>query len=129
MGPLSNALRSVSQADEGLSYGGIYERGAREYTLDDFYSLQLDKLDKVVCLKESGIMPEDGVNDESEEEDDDEDDDGDSTSTEDDEDADVAKEGSEEGERDEEVAASVLEVAVSTSSYGVEFTVGHLPYP
>jgi hypothetical protein len=57
------------------SYGGIYERGAREYTLDDFYSVQLDKLDKVICLKESGIMPEEGVNDESDDDEDDEDDD------------------------------------------------------
>jgi hypothetical protein len=38
------------------SYGGIYERGSREYTLDDFYSLQLDKLDRYVCLKESGVI-------------------------------------------------------------------------
>jgi hypothetical protein len=50
-------------------YGGIYERGAREYTLDDFYSLQLDKLDRFVCLKESGIVPVEGENDESEDED------------------------------------------------------------
>ncbi|KIM21328.1 hypothetical protein M408DRAFT_333526 [Serendipita vermifera MAFF 305830] len=55
-------------------YGGIYERGAKEYTLDDFYSLQLDKLDKVVCLKESGIVPEEGANDSSDEEDDGDDD-------------------------------------------------------
>jgi hypothetical protein len=50
-------------------YGGIYERGAREYTLDDFYSLQLDKLDRFTCLKESGIVPQEGENDESEDED------------------------------------------------------------
>jgi len=62
------------------SYGGIYERGAKEYTLDDFYSLQLDKLDKVVCLKESGIVPEEGENDESEEDDEDDDEDDDSES-------------------------------------------------
>lgn len=38
------------------SYGGIYERGPREYTLDDFYTLQLDKLDRYVCLKESDVV-------------------------------------------------------------------------
>lgn len=44
-----------------VSYGGIFERGSREYTLDDFYSLQLDKLDKFICLKESGVViPRDG---------------------------------------------------------------------
>jgi len=39
-----------------VSYGGIFERGSREYTLDDFYSIQLDKLDRYTCLKHSGIV-------------------------------------------------------------------------
>jgi hypothetical protein len=51
------------------SYGGIYERGSREYTLDDFYLLQLDKLDRYVCLKESGVVI--GDNEESSSDDDD----------------------------------------------------------
>ncbi|KAI5479162.1 Kelch repeat containing protein [Pseudohyphozyma bogoriensis] len=33
-------------------YGGILETGTREYTLDDFHTLQLDKLDRFNCLKE-----------------------------------------------------------------------------
>ncbi|PPQ75922.1 hypothetical protein CVT24_002504 [Panaeolus cyanescens] len=33
-------------------YGGIYERGSKEYTLDDFYSLQLDKLDRFQQLED-----------------------------------------------------------------------------
>jgi len=37
-------------------YGGIFERGSREYTLDDFYSIQLDKLERYTCLKHSGIV-------------------------------------------------------------------------
>lgn len=42
-------------------YGGIFERGSREYTLDDFYSIQLDKLERYTCLKHSGIViPEEG---------------------------------------------------------------------
>ncbi|KAI6100109.1 galactose oxidase, partial [Pisolithus thermaeus] len=41
-------------------YGGILERGSREYTLDDFYTLQLDKLDKYSCLRPmSTVIPED----------------------------------------------------------------------
>ncbi|KAI6003046.1 galactose oxidase [Pisolithus albus] len=41
-------------------YGGILERGSREYTLDDFYTLQLDKLDKYTCLRSmSTVIPED----------------------------------------------------------------------
>ncbi|KII91387.1 hypothetical protein PLICRDRAFT_38137 [Plicaturopsis crispa FD-325 SS-3] len=55
-------------------YGGIYERGSREYTLDDFYSLQLDKLDRYVCLKQSGVVIADGEESSSDEDDDDDDD-------------------------------------------------------
>lgn len=33
-------------------YGGILENGPKEFTLDDFYTLQLDKLDRFNCLKE-----------------------------------------------------------------------------
>ncbi|KAF8813095.1 hypothetical protein BYT27DRAFT_7181806, partial [Phlegmacium glaucopus] len=60
-------------------YGGIYERGSREYTLDDFYSLQLDKMDKYLCLKESDVVIPDGDVESSsdDEEDDDSNDDGD----------------------------------------------------
>ncbi|KZV91213.1 hypothetical protein EXIGLDRAFT_719583 [Exidia glandulosa HHB12029] len=53
-------------------YGGIVERGAREYTLDDFYALQLDKLDRFTTLRPCDIVfgegeesDEDGDDDES----------------------------------------------------------------
>lgn len=36
----------------GRRYGGILENGPKEFTLDDFYTLQLDKLDRFNCLKE-----------------------------------------------------------------------------
>ncbi|KAI6001525.1 hypothetical protein F5J12DRAFT_842718 [Pisolithus orientalis] len=40
-------------------YGGILEHGSREYTLDDFYTIQLDKLDKYSCLRSmSTVIPE-----------------------------------------------------------------------
>lgn len=54
-------------------YGGIYERGSHEYTLDDFYSLQLDKMDQYVCLKESGIIIGDDEGSSSDDEDDEDD--------------------------------------------------------
>ncbi|KZT19732.1 galactose oxidase [Neolentinus lepideus HHB14362 ss-1] len=42
-------------------YGGIYERGSREYTLDDFYALALDKMDRYISLKENNlVLPADG---------------------------------------------------------------------
>ncbi|KAJ7046766.1 galactose oxidase [Mycena alexandri] len=53
-------------------YGGIYERGKREYTLDDFYLIQLDKMERYTCLKESGIVIADEDDDSSSEDDDDE---------------------------------------------------------
>ncbi|PPQ95943.1 hypothetical protein CVT26_016109 [Gymnopilus dilepis] len=52
-------------------YGGIYERGSREYTLDDFYSLQLDKMDRYVCLKKSDVVIPEGDAESSSDEDDD----------------------------------------------------------
>jgi len=58
-------------------YGGIYERGSREYTLDDFYALQLDKMEKYLCLKESDVVIPDGdVESSSDDDDDDSDDEG-----------------------------------------------------
>lgn len=36
-------------------YGGIFEAGNREYTLDDFYTLDLSKLDRFTCLKDCPI--------------------------------------------------------------------------
>lgn len=40
-------------------YGGIFERGSHEYTLDDFYSIQLEKMDRFLCLKKNVIaIPE-----------------------------------------------------------------------
>lgn len=76
------------------SYGGIFERGSREYTLDDFHSLALDKMDRYVCLKKSDVIvpPEgDDVSSSSEEDDDDGDD-----SDEDEEDGDGELSGEEE---------------------------------
>ncbi|KAG9310547.1 hypothetical protein JVU11DRAFT_9095 [Chiua virens] len=51
--PRYNAMLAVLR---NTFYGGIFELGTREYTLDDFYTLQLDKLDPFVCLKSSGIV-------------------------------------------------------------------------
>ncbi|KAH9815522.1 hypothetical protein DFH28DRAFT_1082337 [Melampsora americana] len=36
-------------------YGGIFEAGDREYTLQSFYSLALDKLDRYACLRDDDI--------------------------------------------------------------------------
>ncbi|CAE7223491.1 unnamed protein product [Rhizoctonia solani] len=70
--PRYNALLAVLRNTLYI-YGGIFERGSREYTLDDFYSLALDKLDRFVCLKPCDVVF--AENDESSEDDDDSDDD------------------------------------------------------
>ncbi|KAH9932992.1 uncharacterized protein B0H18DRAFT_673596 [Fomitopsis serialis] len=79
--PRYNAMLAV-QRNTLYIYGGIFERGSREYTLDDFHSLQLDKLDRYTCLKRSDVTIATDGDDESSDEDDDEsdgddDDDGD----------------------------------------------------
>ncbi|KAF9558174.1 hypothetical protein CPC08DRAFT_724650 [Agrocybe pediades] len=56
-------------------YGGIYERGSREYTLDDFYALQLDKMEVYRCLKKSDVVIPEGEEESSSDEDDDDEDD------------------------------------------------------
>ncbi|PCH35134.1 galactose oxidase [Wolfiporia cocos MD-104 SS10] len=70
--PRYNAMLAVLRNTLYI-YGGIFERGSREYTLDDFYALQLDKMERYTCLKHSGITITEG-SDESSDEGDDEDD-------------------------------------------------------
>ncbi|KAI0090113.1 hypothetical protein BDY19DRAFT_751077 [Irpex rosettiformis] len=71
--PRYNAMLAVLRNTLYI-YGGIFERGTREYTLDDFYSLQLDKLDKYVCLKPSEIDITAGGDSSSEDDSEDDDD-------------------------------------------------------
>ncbi|EJT98146.1 galactose oxidase [Dacryopinax primogenitus] len=53
--PRYNAMLAVLR-NTLFIYGGIYESGAREYTLDDFYALQLDKMDRFYCLRPNTIV-------------------------------------------------------------------------
>ncbi|KAI0685730.1 hypothetical protein BC835DRAFT_1408735 [Cytidiella melzeri] len=102
--PRYNAMLAVLRNTLYI-YGGIFERGAREYTLDDFYSLQLDKLDRYVCLKPSGIDISAG---------------GDESSSEDDEDDDDS-EGEAETEAGTLYAESVTSVSTTTTQVGDDF--------
>ncbi|KAI0367424.1 galactose oxidase [Pilatotrama ljubarskyi] len=79
--PRYNAMLAVLRNTLYI-YGGIFEKGSREYTLDDFYSLQLDKLDRYVCLKASEIVVAEGDDASSSDEDDEDDDDYDDTADE-----------------------------------------------
>lgn len=63
-------------------YGGIHETAEREYTLDDFYVLQLDKLERWICMRECKIEGlEWNESDEEDESDSDSDSDDDSSSS------------------------------------------------
>lgn len=69
-------------------YGGIHETSDREYTLDDFYILQLDKLERWVRLRECKIEGLEWNESDDEEEDSDDDDESGSDSDSEDEDND-----------------------------------------
>ncbi|PLW11893.1 hypothetical protein PCASD_22282 [Puccinia coronata f. sp. avenae] len=49
-------------------YGGIYESGDKEYTLQSFYSLALDKLDRYICLRDDDIHNHEWYDDDDESE-------------------------------------------------------------
>ncbi|KAE8258752.1 hypothetical protein A4X13_0g1476 [Tilletia indica] len=49
-----NAMLAV-QRNTLYLYGGIWENDNREYTMDDFYTLDLSKMERYVCLKECPI--------------------------------------------------------------------------
>jgi len=68
-------------------YGGILERGSREITMDDFWSLALDKMDAYLCLKPLTVDVTSEGNESSSDDDDGEDDDNDSEEEDDDNDA------------------------------------------
>ena len=87
-------------------YGGIFETGNREYTLDDFYTLDLSKMDRFHCLK---ACPIDALEwfDSEDEDSDEEEEDGSSSSDSDSEDEtgegdDDAQEGVEYVEEEDE---------------------------
>ncbi|KAB5594262.1 Galactose oxidase [Ceratobasidium theobromae] len=100
--PRYNALLAVLRSTLYI-YGGIFERGSREYTLDDFYSLALDKLDRFVCLKPCDVQF--AENDDSSEDDDDDDDEDDGDDEDEDEGGDE-NENENENESDEETNKS-----------------------
>ncbi|KAH9960561.1 hypothetical protein BGW80DRAFT_1362810 [Lactifluus volemus] len=70
--PRYNAMLAVLRNTLYI-YGGIFERGSREYILDDFYAIALDKMDRYTCLKKSDVAISLEGDDESSSSDDDED--------------------------------------------------------
>ncbi|PWN47512.1 galactose oxidase [Violaceomyces palustris] len=93
-----NAMLAI-QRNTLYIYGGIYESERREYTLDDFYTLDLSKLDRFVCLKQCPIDTLEW--NESEEEDSDTDEEGEGVEGEQDSDSSSGESGDEIPEGDE----------------------------
>lgn len=99
--------------------------GTREYTLDDFHSIQLDKLDRYICLKKSNVViPTEAAESSSDEDDEDGSDDSDSDHDDDDDDNPATKppstlptKGFEDDKSDEWVA---LEVITENVTYKVK---------
>ncbi|KAI0246941.1 hypothetical protein BJV78DRAFT_1250109 [Lactifluus subvellereus] len=115
--PRYNAMLAVLRNTLYI-YGGIFERGSREYTLDDFYALALDKMDRYVCLKKSDvIIPLEGNDESSGSEDDDED--GDDSDEVDDEDMLLGEEEAPEIQSAEVVAEPVSLRDQATAFMGV----------
>ncbi|KAJ7063245.1 galactose oxidase [Mycena amicta] len=104
--PRYNAMLAVLRNTLYI-YGGIYERGKREYTMDDFYSIQLDKLERYSCLKKNEIVI--AEDDEESSDDDDSEDDG-----EDDDDDDIE----EEEDREEQLHVLPVEEQAAVDSEG-----------
>ncbi|KAF8947341.1 hypothetical protein BGZ47_009528 [Haplosporangium gracile] len=97
--PRYNTMLAVQKSTLFI-FGGILEIKDREYTLDDFFSLNLDKMNEYICLRASEFESQLWLGEESDDEEEGEDDDEDEDEEEDDED----EEGDEEeGEEEEAV--------------------------
>ncbi|KAM5543557.1 hypothetical protein V8D89_002808 [Ganoderma adspersum] len=123
--PRYNAMLAVLRNTLYI-YGGIFEKGSREYTLDDFYMLPLDKLDRYVCLKKSEIViddkDEESSDDEDEEDDgEDEDEDDDDDETQRDETESVTVVGDDEEEKEVEVLDTIQEEKDSLRTQATAF--------
>ncbi|GAA6060520.1 hypothetical protein JCM10212_005601 [Sporobolomyces blumeae] len=103
-GPRYNAMLAV-QRNTLYIYGGILENGDREYTLDDFFTLDLTKLDRYNCLRECVIETAEWHGSDSENDDDDDDDDDGSEGRSDEEEA--GDEEDDEGRPEGDAAAEV----------------------
>ncbi|KAK4056837.1 Kelch repeat-containing protein 3 [Microbotryomycetes sp. JL221] len=92
-----NAMLAV-QRNTLYIYGGILESGDREWTLDDFHTIALDKLDRFNCLREC-VIDTAWLGSDSE------DDDDDSSDDENDSDDDKSEsEGGDQGDEDDDKA-------------------------
>ncbi|KAL5531468.1 hypothetical protein ACEPAG_4345 [Sanghuangporus baumii] len=101
--PRYNAMLAVLRNTLYI-YGGILEIGPKEFTLDDFHSLSLDKLDRYICIKPCEIdLPKEGeIIESSSDDEEDEEDSSDDNNTEDERDDEIKMKRSVPDEPDED---------------------------
>ncbi|KAG9029721.1 hypothetical protein FRB95_004970 [Tulasnella sp. JGI-2019a] len=93
-------------------YGGIYESGSKEYTLDDFWALQLDKMDSFTCLRplDTTIVTGEGADSSDDDDDGDDEDDEDEGEGDDDDEGDEEKDEGGDVDEVENVDVQMTEV-------------------
>ncbi|GAA6048289.1 hypothetical protein JCM3770_006522 [Rhodotorula araucariae] len=94
-GPRYNPMCAVLRNTLYL-YGGILEAGNKEYTLADFHTLNLDKMDRYVCLRDDRIDAHEWHGSDSENDDDSDSEDEEGSQAGDDDEA-ALEEGEDEG--------------------------------
>ncbi|KAF9366119.1 hypothetical protein BGX34_006120 [Mortierella sp. NVP85] len=109
--PRYNPMLAVQKSTLFI-YGGILEVRDREYTLDDFFSINLDKMNEYICLRQSEFESQLWLGEES---DDDDDEEGEDSEDDDDEDEDEENDEDDEDEEAEDKEEEV-EVVVAESS-------------
>lgn len=86
-------------------YGGVFESHSREYTLDDFYALQLDRMERYDCLKKSVVVigNDDGSSSDGDEEEEEDDEDEEGVDG-------IDNDGSEDGGQGAEISPTLEEI-------------------
>lgn len=98
--PRFNTMLAV-QRNTLYFYGGIHETADREYTMDDFYTLDLSKMDRYRCLKACPIDALEWNESESSDDGDDDDEDDSSSSSSDEDDKERRKRDAQQPEGEE----------------------------
>ncbi|KAF9959435.1 hypothetical protein BGZ65_000404 [Modicella reniformis] len=118
--PRYNPMLAVQKSTLFI-FGGILEIKDREYTLDDFFSLNLDKMTEYVCLRQSEFesqlwLGEDSDDDEGEEDEDGEDEGEEGEEEEEEEDDDDEEDDEKDKEMDKEDRDEAADNVVAESS-------------
>ncbi|KAK3809541.1 MAG: galactose oxidase, partial [Benniella sp.] len=114
--PRYNPMLAVQKSTLFI-YGGILEVRDREYTLDDFFSINLDKMNEYICLRQSEFESQLWLGEES---DDDDDEEGEDSEDDDDEDEDEENDEDDEDEEAEDKEEEVEVVGATTEGEAKE---------